>query len=172
MATELTPVLVRATTEEDWEVLKTIRLAALLDSPTAFGLTYTAAAAYSERQWRDRASTQTQPQFLVAISEGHAVGLIGDSIGPSEESNLIAMWVHPNYRGMGIAASLVNAIQMRAIERGHRRVVLSVSPDNADAVRLYRRHGFAFLSEWEPLPSQPGTEVQRMEWLCAAGLRA
>lgn len=66
---------------------------------------------------------------------------------------------------MGIAGRLVNAIQARATERGHRRVVLSVSPDNADAVGLYRRQGFTFLPEWEPLASQPGTEVQKMEWL-------
>ncbi|MEC5408242.1 GNAT family N-acetyltransferase [Paraburkholderia sp. MPAMCS5] len=164
MATESSPVLVRPTQEEDWEILKTVRLAALRDSPTAFGLSYATAAAYSEQQWRDRASHQTQPQFLVATHRGQAVGLIGDSINPSGEYNLIAMWVHPTCRGMGIAGLLVNTIQARAVERGHRRIVLSVSPDNAHAVGLYRRHGFKFLPEWEPLASQPGVNVQKMEW--------
>jgi hypothetical protein len=37
MATESSPVLVRPTKEEDWEILKTVRLAALQDTPTAFG---------------------------------------------------------------------------------------------------------------------------------------
>jgi ribosomal protein S18 acetylase RimI-like enzyme len=50
------------------------------------------------------------------------------------------------------------------IERGHQRIVLSVSPDNADAVMMYRRQGFTFLPEWEPLASQPGVNVQKMEW--------
>lgn len=38
MTMDLSAVTVRATAEEDWEVLKTIRLASLQDSPTAFGL--------------------------------------------------------------------------------------------------------------------------------------
>jgi hypothetical protein len=46
MTTELNPLRIRPTTEEDWEILKTIRLAALLDSPTAFGLSYATAASY------------------------------------------------------------------------------------------------------------------------------
>jgi ribosomal protein S18 acetylase RimI-like enzyme len=164
MAAKSSAVLIRPTTEEDWEILKTIRLTALLDSPAAFGLSYAVAATYSDQQWRERASSQTQPQFLVAIDQEQPVGLIGDAISPSGEYNLIAMWIHPNHRGMGIASRLVKAIQARAIERGHRRVVLSVSPENVSAVNLYRRQGFVFLPEWEPLASQPGVDVQRMEW--------
>lgn len=74
MATESKPVLIRPINEDDWEILKTVRLAALKDSPTSFGLSYVTAAAYSEQQWRDRASHQTQPQFLVAMEQGQVVG--------------------------------------------------------------------------------------------------
>jgi len=164
MSTESSPALVRAATEEDWQTLKVILLAALLDSPAAFGLKYDTAAAYSERQWRDCASERTQPQYLLAIEQGHAVGLIGDAINRSHEYNLIAMWVDPNCRGMGIGDRLVAAIQARAIGRGHRRVVLKVSPDNTHAVGLYLRHGFAFLPEWEALSGQPAITLQKMEW--------
>jgi ribosomal protein S18 acetylase RimI-like enzyme len=155
MTTELTPLLIRPTTEEDWEILKTIRLAALLDSPTAFGLSYATAASYSDQQWRDRASPQIQPEFVIAMRQGQAIGLIGDAVNASGEYNLIAMWIRPQDRGVGIAGRL---------ERGHQRIVLSVSPDNADAVSMYRRQGFTFLPEWEPLASQPGVNVQKMEW--------
>jgi ribosomal protein S18 acetylase RimI-like enzyme len=165
MAAESRPVGIRPTTEDDWAILKAIRLAALLDSPTAFGLSHAIAVAYSEQQWRDRASPRTQPQFLIATDpDGQAIGMIGDTINAAGEYNLIAMWVHPGSRGMGIAGRLVNAIQTRALERGHRRVVLSVSPDNVQAVDLYRRHGFTFLPEWEPLTSQPGVSAQKMAW--------
>ncbi|MEX3921431.1 N-acetyltransferase family protein [Paraburkholderia sp. BR10872] len=164
MATKSSPVLIRPTSEEDWQILKTVLLAALLDSPTAFGLNYATAAAYSEQQWRECASGQTQPQYLVAMVQGQAVGLIGDAISRTREYNLIAMWVHSKCRGLGIASRLVNAIQARAIERGQRRVVLRVSPDNARAVGLYRRHGFQFLPEREALANQPGISVQKMEW--------
>lgn len=161
-------VLIRPTIEEDWETLKTISLAALLDSPAAFGLSYAVAATYSDQQWRERASSDAQSRFLMAIEQGQPVGRIGDAIRPSGEYNLIAMWTHPNYRGMGIGSRLVKAIQARATELGYRRVVLSVSPENVEAVNLYRRQGFEFLSEWEPLASQPGVNVQRMEWKCGS----
>lgn len=164
MDTASSPALIRPTSEDDWQILKTVFLAALLDSPTAFGLSFATAAAHSEQQWRECASGQTQPQYLVAMVQGQAVGLIGDAISRSREYNLIAMWIHSQYRGLGIASRLVNAIQIRALERGQRRVVLRVSPDNTRAVGLYRRHGFQFLPEREALANQPGIIVQKMEW--------
>jgi GNAT superfamily N-acetyltransferase len=113
MILDLSALTLRPTREEDWEILKTIRVAALLDSPTAFGLSYATAAAYSEQQWRERASHETQPEFLLAIDREQAVGLIGGFVGPTEEYKLIAMWVHPKCRGKGIAGRLVDAIKTR-----------------------------------------------------------
>jgi hypothetical protein len=49
-------MMIRLTTEADWEVLREMRLASLLDTPTAFGVTHASAAANSEAQWRDRAA--------------------------------------------------------------------------------------------------------------------
>ncbi|WP_204117291.1 hypothetical protein [Paraburkholderia sp. C35] len=98
MTTDLSISAVRATTDEDWETLKTVRLAALLDSPKAFGVSYATAAAYTEQEWRERASNKTQPAFLLAIHQGQAVGLIGDAVSPTQEYNLIAMWVNPMFR--------------------------------------------------------------------------
>jgi hypothetical protein len=64
------------TDEKDWGALKAIRLASLLDAPTAFGVSYAATAAYSEEQCRDRASARTQPEFFLAFRDSEAVGLI------------------------------------------------------------------------------------------------
>lgn len=47
---------IRATRKEDWTLLKRIRLAALQDTPTAFGVTYQAAAADSDARWQVRAA--------------------------------------------------------------------------------------------------------------------
>ena len=49
-------VLVRATTMTDWQVLREIRLQALLDAPDAFGSTHAREAAFGEDEWRQRAS--------------------------------------------------------------------------------------------------------------------
>jgi len=161
---DLSAMTIRPTTEEDWKILKTIRLAALQESPAAFGQSHVTAAAYSEQQWREHASDRTQPEFILALEQGQAVGLIGTVLRPTLEFNLIAMWVQPAFRGAGIADGLVAAVKARAIEKGQRRIVLSVSPDNVRAANFYRRHGFTFLPEWEPMASHPGVKAQKMEW--------
>ncbi|EGH14130.1 GCN5-related N-acetyltransferase [Pseudomonas amygdali pv. morsprunorum str. M302280] len=49
---------IRLTKTEDWMLLKQVRLAALLDTPTAFGVSYQTAVKYTDQQWKDRASSK------------------------------------------------------------------------------------------------------------------
>lgn len=162
-------MIVRRTTEEDWEILKEIRLASLLDAPTAFGVSHATAAAYSDSQWRDRASNRSQAEFLLAFMHGVAIGMVGGVVSPTLEFNLIGMWVRPEYRGTVAAAALVDAIRTRAVAQGHTRVVLDVSPGNGRAAAFYRKQGFSFLPEWEALASHPDIKVQKMEWRAPPG---
>lgn len=161
-------MIIRSTTEADWETLKAIRLASLIDAPTAFGLTRATAAAYSEAQWRDRAAGRTRAEYLLAFVDGEAGGMIGGFVSPALEYNLIGMWVKPGYRGTALAASLVDAIKARAAAQGHGRVVLDVSPDNGRAANFYRKQGFSFLPVWEALESHPEITLQKMEWRVSA----
>ena len=153
---------------DDWETLKAIRLAALQDAPTAFGVSHTTAAAYSDEQWRERAAGP-HPLFLLAFRNSEAIGMIGGGVSAATgEYNLIAMWVKPEQRGSGAAALLVNAIKASAIANGHGRIVLDVAPENTRAAAFYRRQGFVFLPEWEPLASHPQIQVQKMAWRSGA----
>ena len=152
---------IRATTGADWEVLKAVRLAALLDAPTAFGVLYASAAGYTDAQWRERASSG---RFLLAFMDGGPAGIVGGVVSPASEFNLIAMWVAPAYRGTAVAAGFVEAIKARAISQGHARVVLDVSPCNVRAAAFYRKLDFASLPEWETLESHPDIKVQKMVW--------
>jgi GNAT superfamily N-acetyltransferase len=158
-------MLIRPTEERDWEVLKTIRLAALRDAPTAFGVSHQQAATHGEQEWRQRASSATLPRFWLAQDGEDAVGLAGGGVDRAGRYNLIAMWVAPSRRGSDAARRLVDAVKAHAREIGHARVVLDVAPDNLPAARFYQREGFVFLDEWEPLASHPDIQVQRMEWL-------
>ena len=162
-------MLIRPTEEADWPTLKTIRLAALQDAPSAFGVSYQGAAADSDERWRQRASSSGLPEFWLAFDGAVAVGLVGAGIDQQGRYNLIAMWVAPARRGSQAARRLVDAVKARAVERGHSRVVLDVAPDNHRAAGFYQREGFVFVDEWEALASHPGIRVQRMEWLPAAG---
>jgi ribosomal protein S18 acetylase RimI-like enzyme len=158
-------MLIRPTTPDDWQTLKATRLAALRDAPTAFGVTYELAAQYTDEQWQTRAVGSEKAEYLLAFDGERAVGIVAGVINGKDEYNLIAMWVHPDYRGGGIAGQLIAAIKERALARGHRRIVLDVAPENVSAARLYQRQGFVFLPEWEPLESHPHISVQKMAWM-------
>ncbi len=154
---------IRPCLEKDWQLLKELRLAALLDAPTAFGVGHAAAAAYTERQWRERAAGP-HPSFWLAFLNGEAAGMIGSGLSRKNRYNLIAMWTAPHARGSGMAAQLVEAVKADAVARGHAQVFLDVAPENRRAARFYEKQGFVFMDEWEALASHPHIRVQTMQW--------
>jgi ribosomal protein S18 acetylase RimI-like enzyme len=165
-------MIIRPTIEDDWAALKAVRLAALLDAPTAFGVSYQTAAAQGEAQWRERAAVASggkpKSEFWLAFADAaqrEATGMIGGVVDAHGHYNLIGMWVAAAQRGSGAARGLVDAVKARAVTLGHRRIVLDVAPDNARAARFYLNQGFVFIDEWEPLASHPQILVQKMEWL-------
>jgi GNAT superfamily N-acetyltransferase len=155
---------IRYITEDDWQALKQVRLAALLDAPTAFGVTHAAAAAYTDQAWRDRAAGRGPARYLLAFEDAIAVGIVAHLPGANNELELIAMWVAPAQRGTDVGVQLVGAVKAWAITNDCRRVLLDVSPDNARASAFYQKLGFVFLPEWAPLDSHPEIQVQKMAW--------
>lgn len=55
-----------------------------------------------------RASHETHPKFWLAFNDDKAIGMIGAGVDQIGRYNLIAMWVEPESRELGIAKSLVN----------------------------------------------------------------
>ncbi|MGE8347790.1 GNAT family N-acetyltransferase [Pseudomonas helleri] len=155
---------IRSTVTEDWTLLRQVRLAALLDTPTAFGVSYQTAADYTDEQWQVRASS-TGTAFWLAFEKDRPVGMIGAAVSDTQRFNLIGMWVEPAARGSGVAIQLVETVKAHATSQGFDRVFLDVSPDNARASNFYLKQGFTFMDEWEPLESHPHITVQTMLWI-------
>jgi ribosomal protein S18 acetylase RimI-like enzyme len=155
---------IRGTKERDWEALKQIRLAALLDTPTAFGVSHANAVADTDSRWRDRAAGRGQALFTLAFMYDCAIGMVGQVLTSPSECNLIAMWVAPECRGTATATRLVESVKAHAVAQGCARVVLEVVPSNLRAVAFYHKQGFSFLPEWEALESHPHIQIQKMEW--------
>lgn len=137
---------------DDWRVHRDLRLTALRTDPQAFGATYADNAAYDEATWRARLAAITYWQARI---DGMPVGLVGlwdvvvaDDVAEGLVGSqqpvpmLIAMFVRPCARGLGVGDALVAAVQREARERGHCRLLLDVREANAPARALYRRHGF------------------------------
>ena len=79
--------------------------------------------------------------YLVAWKDGEPVGHAHLALtSPLEVQD---MYVLPELRGRGIGAALLAAAEDEARARGAERLTLTVSADNADARRIYERHGYA-----------------------------
>ena len=144
-------------------LLKYTRLAALLDTPTAFGVSYQTAAQYTDEQWKERASS-AGTAFWLAFDGDRPIGMVGAAVGGEGRYCLIAMWVERAARGSGVAARLVEAVKARAEVIGVDSVFLDVCPENARAANFYLRQGFVFLDEWKVLESHSHIRVQAMYW--------
>jgi len=146
---------IRMTQAPDWALLKQARLAALLDSPTAFAVKYGTALGYDDKTWQERATPSLGLTFWLAFEDAKLIGMIGAGVNQNQRFNLIGMWVDLAARGSGVAKELVNTVKTHAAQNLYDAIYLDVSPSNNRAVKFYYNQGFAFVDEWEPLASHP-----------------
>ena len=134
---------------DDWETFRAIRLAALADSPDAFGSTLAREQPYSEDDWRQRL---TGPVYVVEDPHPVAIGGIFDNAGTP---HVWGMWTDPAHRGRRHARTILDAL----IPPGT-RAQLDVNVSNGGARTAYERYGFVGTGHLEPL--RPGSD-QRIE---------
>ena len=169
MAVTLTTVdvTVRRVRAGEGPVLRAVRLAALEESPSAFGSTHAAEVDQPDDHWADRAllgATGGRSVTYFAVVNQSVVGIVGghrhDPAASSIE--LVSMWVAPAQRRAGIAAKLVEAVVGWATENNATSVELWVTRGNEAAARLYDAAGFQATGEHQPLPSDPCKDELRM----------
>ncbi len=137
---------------EAWREYRALRLAALADSPSAFGSTLTEERHLRASDWRARLARRAQ--FVVRCRR-EAVGTAG---GVAEDgAELVSLWVHPTWRGRGVGDLLVQAVLDWAREQGHAELRLWVSANNGPAERLYARHSFVRTGASQPVTATDPT---------------
>jgi GNAT superfamily N-acetyltransferase len=165
-------VLVRATMAADWQILRDIRLAALRDAPDAFAVSYAEDAAVTEAQWRERAGGHWT-MFLAFVpglvaprpgeeqaDEEQPAGMAGCFPAGAGSVHVVAMFVRPAGRGLGVGEALIDAVLGWARAHDAASVDLWVTEANKPARRLYERCGFTPTGARQPLPSNPAlTEI-------------
>jgi GNAT superfamily N-acetyltransferase len=159
------PVTVTRLGEDDWRAWREVRLAALADSPTAFGSTMEDERAIAEDRWREMVRSAA---VFVATAGVEAVGTVAGLYRDSaEDRGLGAMWVAPQWRGRGVAGQLVATVVTWSRSGDAVRVGLWVPDDNARARRFYERQGFRLSGERRPFPGDPNRQISEM-WLSLA----
>jgi putative acetyltransferase len=82
-------------------------------------------------------------RFFTARLAGRAVGCGALVIGETGRAELKRMFVDPTARGHGIGQAVLNTIEAAARSEGVRRIQLETGVHNVEALRLYRRSGYA-----------------------------
>ena len=114
-----------------------------------------------DRSVEGRAAEFTEDKFsgerktaYVAECGGRIVGLMFGTLDSEYEyfrgdyADLVALYVYPEYQGMGIGTALKNIFTEWAREKGADKYVIGVLKDNAKARRVYESWG-GTLSEHE-----------------------
>ena len=143
----------------DWERFRTVRLAALSDSPAAFGSRYADWVDAPAEQWQSRLSQV--PLTLLAHKATKVVGVVSGLPVEEDWAELISMWVAPAARGTGVAGQLIGAVVDWAAGQD-RKTFLMVRGDNTRALKSYERAGFVDTGIPEGWPADEPPE-HRME---------
>jgi demethylmenaquinone methyltransferase/2-methoxy-6-polyprenyl-1,4-benzoquinol methylase len=163
-------IVVRPAVPEEWEALKEVRLAALRESPDAFGSTYEREAQADEATWRGWTTGEGWDGAVatfVAEEERRLLGM-ATAYRPSDEPGTVwmfATWVRPDHRGRGIGRALVKAVVDQSRSLGAEVVMLRVTEGNTGATGLYASCGFIGTPD-PPEPLRDGSALTtRAMWL-------
>lgn len=147
--------------EDDWSLVREIRLRSLSTDPDAFGQSWERESTYDDDAWTTR--VQDAAWFL-ALENEQPVAVVAsrhEADSPENERELQAMWVTPDARKSGIAQKLAEAVCSWANEDGADTVTLYVGPENTSARKTYEALGFADTGDrWEVEADDP-----RSSWI-------
>ncbi|MCC6569631.1 MAG: GNAT family N-acetyltransferase [Anaerolineales bacterium] len=123
-----------------------LRLFALKDSPTSFSADYYASLNAPSSYWEGRLKPGEGSIMFFAEHEGALIGMIGVQRGDRPKTRHSAgiwgVYVLPEWRGLRIAASLIESCEIWAKSRKVEILKLAVVTANQSAIRCYERCGF------------------------------
>jgi len=151
---------VRRLTEDDWSVLRDIRLRSVTeDRPVSASVERE--QRFAETHWRMRARGSA---WLVVEDEGRAVGvasLMAEPGAPADERHVLGLWVAPEARGTDAGELLLAAAVGEAWAEGAARVTTWRAEDDDAAAAWLRAAGFAPTDVRVPMPRDPGRIDER-----------
>ena len=152
--------IVRQIQPDEWDILRSVRLAALEDAPEAFSETLAEVRIMTDDFWQGRAERGAKGETsfcAMAFDVGQPIGM---AVGIADQSNsamayLAAMWVAPRHRGTDAAPLLVDSVARWAASHGALILFAGVREGNVRAAAFYRKVGF--VSHTGTIPDHPTT---------------
>ncbi|MBT8447494.1 MAG: GNAT family N-acetyltransferase [Gammaproteobacteria bacterium] len=148
---------IRRIRETEGGLLREVRIAALMDAPSAFG------ASLADEQHKPleacqadakrHAHSQTSTTFF-AIIDGEVAGQAGAFIDDGR-AWICAMWVAPAARRNQVGSRLFSSASASLSGAGAKAIHAWVADENQTAVAFYKRLGFVATAQTQQLPSDP-----------------
>jgi RimJ/RimL family protein N-acetyltransferase len=138
---------IRRLTTTDAVLFRQLRLAALQETPSAFGSSLDEESSKSLADFAARLSGQAGVTVFGAFEADTLIGTVGlrreQQLKLAHKCILVGMYVHPQARGNGIGRALVSeAITFARSLPGVRQINLCVNANNPGPVHLYDAMGF------------------------------
>lgn len=141
-------ISIRQLTEDDWEIVRSIRLKALQNDPGVFSATYEDAIKRTEADWKAYL-TGTNTAVFGIFDDAHPIGMTGISIERDDSTYknafLWGSWLKPEYRGKGISKLMYQARLNWA--RNHatcEKITVSHRESNIASKLANQKHGFTY----------------------------
>jgi ribosomal protein S18 acetylase RimI-like enzyme len=137
------PIDIRRLGAGDVADYRAIRLMALATAPRSFGSRHAEEAARPLADFADLLGTASVFGAFAGTTIVGVAGMTRETAPKRRHKGFVwGVFVDPARRGQGIAAALVTAM-IEAARGEVEQLTLTVAADNADAVALYQRLGFA-----------------------------
>ena len=133
--------------QSDWKEFRDIRLAALQESPYAFGGTFEEESTLKDEEWMNLARFYEEDEgtlFLICYEGLDPVAIAGGYKNKKKEgvTQIYSVWLRPDIRGSEVASLLMKRIHDWSETEG--RLILEgyVTENNERARAFYRKCGF------------------------------
>ena len=146
-------------TGDNAEDFRTVRLAALKDTPSAFGSTHEKESKLTPEEWNKKAHHWSSDRSMayVAIDGENPCGIVGGFVRDDDPTvvSLVSMWVAPTHRKQGVGKTLVSKIADWAKLQSVGTLQLLVTDKNGTTIDFYKKLGFELRGNTEPYPNDP-----------------
>jgi len=90
--------------------------------------------------------------FVVARSGDDVVACGGMQRHDASTGEIKRMWVHADWRGLGLGRRTLDRLERSVIEAGYRRVILDTNSSLTEAISMYERSGYRPIERYNDNP--------------------
>ena len=148
---------IRRINSNEGNLIKELRIAAISDSPLAFGESLEEAQTKLDREYAASAKLRAvsdSDAFFVVEDQRKYIGIIGAFFENGTNKPFISsMWVHANNRKSNVGAELFFTAKSWLSDRGAKTIHAWVAQDNIVAMSFYKKLGFRATTEIAVMPN-------------------